>query len=75
VSAVRASDIAHFVFGVLAPLLGHEWLFTTIYLFYQVIDLIGDRNVEEVKNDIIEYALGLIAGLFMRCLFARALAC
>jgi hypothetical protein len=72
---MRASDIAHVLFGVLASLFNHEWLFTAIYIFYQVVDFIGDRDVEEVKNDIVEYVVGLVAGLFMRCLFARALAC
>jgi hypothetical protein len=64
---VKVYDIVHVLFGVLASLFNHEWLFTTIYLFYQLIDFIGDKDVKEVKNDIIEYVVGLVIGFFVRC--------
>jgi hypothetical protein len=72
---MRASDLAHVLFGVLAPLLNQEWLFTLLYVFYQLIDFIGDEDIKEIKNDIIEYAVGLLIGFFMRCFFAYTLAC
>jgi hypothetical protein len=59
---MRASDIVHVLFGVLAPLLNQEWLLTLIYITYQLIDFIGDEDIKEIKNDIIEYAVGLLIG-------------
>jgi hypothetical protein len=67
VNIVKVYDIVHVLFGVLASLFNHEWLFTTIYIFYQLIDFIGDKDVKEVKNDIIEYVVGLVIGFFVRC--------
>jgi hypothetical protein len=72
---MRASDIVHVLFGFLASILNQEWLLTLLYIFYQTVDLLGDEDIEELKNDIVEYVVGLVAGFFMRCLFARALAC
>jgi hypothetical protein len=70
---MHVSDIAHVLFGLLASLLNQEWLFTAIYLFYQLVDLIGGESPEEVKRDIVEYALGLLVGLFVRLLHSYIL--
>jgi hypothetical protein len=52
VNIVKIHDIIHVLFGFLASMLSQEWLFTAIYLFYQIVDFIGDKDVKEVKNDI-----------------------
>jgi hypothetical protein len=62
---MHVSDIAHVLFGLLASLLNQEWLFTLIYITYQLVDLIGGESPEELKGDIVEYALGLLAGLLV----------
>jgi hypothetical protein len=64
---MRVSDIVHVLFGFLASMLNQEWLLTLLYVFYQLIDFISDKNTKEIKNDIIEYTAGLIIGFFMRC--------
>jgi hypothetical protein len=62
---MHLTDIAHFALGFLASMLNQEWLFTVIYITYQLVDLIGGESPEELKGDIVEYALGLLAGLLV----------
>jgi hypothetical protein len=70
---MHVSDIAHFALGLLASLLNQEWLFTLIYITYQLVDYYCEKNCKELKEDIVEYALGLLLGLFARWLHSYIL--
>ena len=63
---ILISNTAHFLYGFIGALLGCEWLFTTIYILYQLVDYYHSRDYEEVKEDIVEYTLGLILGIIVK---------
>ena len=60
------SDVSHFLFGFLGALLGYEYLFTAVFIVYQVVDLLCEKSCEEFKRDLIEYVLGLLAGVLVK---------
>jgi len=62
----KLSNIVHTLYGFIGALLGYEWLFTTIYILYQLVDYYHSRDYEEVKEDIVEYTLGLILGIIVK---------
>jgi hypothetical protein len=60
----------HFIYGVITSLVSFynntlSLLFVIVYVLYQLVDYLGDKDTIELKNDILEYACGLIAGLFI----------
>jgi hypothetical protein len=60
-------SVAHVVFGLLAALLHAEYLFTAIFLVKQLGDaLLAGEDWAEASGDLAEYAIGLVAGLFLR---------
>lgn len=61
----------HILFGFLGATLGYVWLFTLIFLFKQMLDLIDGEPPARVSGDVAEYSVGLILGL----LVSRVLPC
>jgi len=60
-------SVAHVIFGLLAALLHAEYLFTAIFLVKQVGDaLLAGEDWAETSGDLVEYSVGLVAGLFLR---------
>jgi hypothetical protein len=49
VNTVKVYDIVHVLFGFLASMLNQEWLLTLLYVFYQLMDFISDKNTKEIK--------------------------
>jgi hypothetical protein len=69
ITAIRPDfgSVAHVVFGLLAALLYAEYLFTAIFLVKQLGDaLLAGEDWAETSGDLVEYAIGLVAGLFLR---------
>jgi hypothetical protein len=60
------SDIIHIMYGFIGAMLNYEYLFTTIYMIYQVVDYYHNRDFEEIKKDIIEYIVGLTLGVIVK---------
>jgi len=63
---VRKGMIFHILFGLLAGILGCKLVFTLIFLFKQVLDLLSGEDPSIVSGEVAEYASGLIAGLIIR---------
>jgi hypothetical protein len=64
------TNLVHFIFGVITSLVSFynntlSLLFMIVYVLYQLIDYLGDKDTIELKNDILEYASGLVTGLFL----------
>jgi hypothetical protein len=62
------TDIAHVVYGFITsytsffnPVL--STFFFISYLVYQLFDYLGEQDISEMKEDIVEYAIGLAVGL------------
>jgi len=72
----KLSNIVHTLYGFIGVLLGYEWLFTAVFMVYQVVDLLCEKSCEEsceeFKRDLIEYTLGLVAGILVKLLLASA---
>ena len=71
--AKALASLAHVAFGMLAALLQQELLYTVVYIAYQVADYIEEGNAGEVREDIAEYAAGLVTGSLLRFLFLELL--
>jgi len=66
-------SLAHILYGVAAALLHAEYLFTTIFLVKQLGDaLLLKEDWAETSGDMVEYVVGLSAGLAFRYLAAAA---
>ncbi|MEM1928978.1 MAG: hypothetical protein QXH81_03325 [Thermofilaceae archaeon] len=61
-------SLVHAAFGILAVLLGFEWIATLIFLVKQLVDLYGGEEACETAGDMAEYALGLTVGYALRLL-------
>lgn len=57
-------DVIHFMFGVLAVLLGREMVFTLIFMFYQMFERFESDRAK--LGDVIEYTIGLLTGIFIK---------
>jgi len=64
------TDISHILYGIIGSLTGNTLEFTIIYITYQVFDFLLERNIEELKEDIIEYAIGITIGAVVKTLFS-----
>lgn len=60
--------LIHVIFGLLAAFLRQECLFTLIFLFKQVVDLIGGESSSECSGDVAEYTIGLVVAMLIRIL-------
>lgn len=58
--------IFHVMFGFIGALLGYPYLFTLIFMFKQVLDLMDGEPPAVVSGEIAEYSLGLIIGLLVK---------
>jgi len=72
------SDIIHFFYGVSTSIISFFNPTISIFLFiiyiaYQYTDYIGDRDIDSLLNDLVEYTAGLIAGSFL--IYAKSLIC
>jgi len=61
-----ATNIIHGIYGFTGAILGYEYLFTAVFMVYQVIDLLCEKSCEEFKRDLIEYAIGLLVGVLVK---------
>ena len=64
------SDLAHVAFGAIGSVFGSALEFTVAYIAYQIIDFMAEKNIEELKEDIIEYVIGLAIGTITKTLFS-----
>jgi hypothetical protein len=62
------TDTIHVIYGFITsytsffnPLL--SILFFISYFAYQLVDYLGEPDVNEMKEDIVEYTIGLVVGL------------
>jgi len=59
--------VFHVLFGVLAVVLGREWLFSSFFVIKQMIDLIwGGEEPAETSGDLVEYLVGFCVALLIR---------
>ena len=62
------TDIAHVVYGFITSYTSFfnpalSVLFFVSYFAYQLVDYLGEPDVNEIKEDIVEYCVGLVGGL------------
>ena len=63
-------SIIHYFFGFLAVILGHEYLFTIVFIIKQLGDaFLTKEDWSETSGDIIEYMAGFITGVILLKLF------
>ena len=65
------TDIIHTAYGLITsytsffnPLLSLFFFLT--YLVYQIVDFFSEPDLIELKEDIVEYATGLVVGLILK---------
>jgi hypothetical protein len=65
------TNIAHMVLGIIAELTNTTPAITAIYIAYQLVDFMIERNAEEIKEDIVEYTIGLVIGAIIKTLIFK----
>ncbi|MBS7642778.1 MAG: hypothetical protein QW374_04910 [Candidatus Bathyarchaeia archaeon] len=61
----RHGVIFHILFGFIGAVLGYPWLFSLIFIFKQILDLIDGDPPARISGEVAEYTLGLILGLLV----------
>jgi hypothetical protein len=62
------TDVAHVILGIVAELTNTTPTITALYIAYQLVDYIAEKDVEEIKEDIVEYTVGLVIGAIIKTL-------
>jgi hypothetical protein len=65
------TNIAHTVLGIVAELTNTTPAITAIYIAYQLVDYLAEKDVEEIKEDIVEYTIGLVIGAIIKTLILK----
>jgi hypothetical protein len=60
---IDLGSVGHFIFGLLAVLLGVIWPFTFIFMILQTMDWLDGEDPHQTELDVAEYAFGLIVAL------------